>query len=246
MNINTDFVTAEPTPTSWSGVFGYKPDQPSQLEFLGEMFGVISIKSEVPFDLSNLGSLLQDEVHDSYYGPATGPAELSRFERAVKAVGRRIEQIMERESELAQQGVDFEMMVCVLRNGFLYMGAVGEAKIVVARGEDAAEISGVLIDAELDGFARTGSLQLDPDDRLMLLTSSAFAELKQSGIDQVLADFNVKDKKLKTGCLVMLGYELSDKYFAAESKVEADKEIEVVPTTSAITGALAASRQQTA
>ncbi len=242
MSITADFKIAPPTKKVWSGVFGHTPDSSAQVKLQGEMFAVMSIKAEINFDLGNLASLLQDELQSTYFKTATEPTKLQDFESALLSVNKRISQIMDREPELAQKGVDFEMLVGIIRSNTLYLGVVGESKVMVSRGQEIAEISGVLIDTELDGFARTGSVKLEEDDRLLFLTSAALKQLGEDGSEEILTQFDIEDVELKEGAMIVLGYDLDPEWLAAQKeakkpveKVEEPVEVPALAATAAIT-----------
>jgi len=217
VEITTHFLTAKAKNKAWAGVFGYRPDKDSQRELLGEMYAVLSIKADIDFDLPNLGNWLLDELQDVYFKPTKEEAGLDQFEAAVKSVGKRIEMIMDREPELAENGIDFEMAVSVVKDGLLYLGVVGESKVMVSRGEDAAEIGGVLIDSEMDGFARTGSLQLEPNDRVLLMTSDLHKSQGESKLIKALDQFDISGFKVVRGGLLAVGYDLGPEFLEAKS-----------------------------
>lgn len=210
--ITTQFKIADPTARSWSGIFGHRPDNKALRELHGWMFGVMSIKASINFDLEKMAGLLQDELHAAYFDGAPEQRRLEDFEQALTSVSKRIGMIMDRETKLAEKGIDFEMMVAVVRQNVLYIGAVGESKIMVARGDDVAEISGILIDSEMDGFARTGSLEVEPEDRFILLTNDAFKDLGKNSSEEAVSDFDLDSVTLKKGSSILIGYELSEEW----------------------------------
>jgi DNA-binding beta-propeller fold protein YncE len=211
--ITTQFKISNPTPKSWSGIFGHTPENKALRELHGWMFGVMSISASTNFDLEQLAGLLQDEIHASYFDGQAERRTLDHFEDSLRALNKRVGLIMDREPKLAEKGIDFEMMVAVVRENVLYIGAVGESKVMIARGDDVAEISGVLIDSAMDGFARTGSLEIEENDRLLLVTSKALKELGQEEIDSAINEFDLESRELKKGSAIMVGYKLDAEWF---------------------------------
>jgi hypothetical protein len=67
------------------------------------------------------------------------------------------------------------MAVALIKDNVLYLAVVGETRVYVYRKNEFAEVAEALIDPEGEGFMRTGSLFVMPDDRLALITSGSAA-----------------------------------------------------------------------
>lgn len=226
MKIFTDFKVSKPTKNNWSGVFGYRPEKGSLANVYGEMFAVMSISSEVDFELSHIGDMLFDEMQASYFEEYKTQLEFEDFEQAMAKVHERITAVLDREPELSEKGIDLEMAVMVIKGDAMYGGVVGESKVYIARGENFAEIGKSFIDANNDGFMRSGSIELEPEDRLLLATSK-LAEKQDSDIPGMLANFQLQSVTGVLGAMLAVGYELAADPKQAEIVVEEPETVEV-------------------
>ncbi len=209
MNISTAFLAAKSTSKTWSGVFGYRPETASEATAYGEMFAVMSLSTDVEFPLDRIASLLFDELQASYFGSELKEeVQLSDLEKAMHKLRGKIDMMLEREPELAEKGLDIEMAVALVIDSVLYLAVVGEAKVYISRKQDFAEVADALIDPEAEGFMRTGSLFILPDDRLGLVTSSAGAHNPDNLLQSALSEFTTDDLDETEGVCLLLGYEL--------------------------------------
>lgn len=208
MQIFTDFRVSKPTKHNWSGVFGYRPEKSSIATVYGEMFAVMSISSEVDFELSHIGEMLFDEMQASYFEEFKTELNFGDFEQAMTKVHERIAAVLDREPELASEGIDLEIAVVVVKGDAMYGGVVGESKIYINRGENFAEIGKSFIDANNDGFMRSGSLELDKEDRLLLVTSKLAAKVEDKAAE-MLTEFKLSPVGNTLGAMLAVGYHLA-------------------------------------
>jgi len=209
MNISTAFLAAKSTSKTWSGVFGYRPETASEAAAYGEMFAVMSLSTDVEFPLDRIASLLFDELQASYFGSEPKEeVQLSDLEKAMHKLRGKIDMMLEREPELAEKGLDIEMAVALVIDSVLYLAVVGEAKVYISRKQDFAEVADALIDPEAEGFMRTGSLFILPDDRLGLVTSTAGDHNPDNLLQTALSEFSTDDLDETEGVCLLLGYEL--------------------------------------
>ncbi len=208
LEIKTEFTVAKPTKRNWCGVYGYRPEEPGLERLFGEMFAVMSISAEIDFNLTPMGGLLFDELQDAYFRESEPrPATFNDFEKALVKVKKRLEAILEREQDLANTGIDLEMSVVVVKGNVIFGGLVGEARIHIYRAGKAVEVGQSFIDPDMDGFMRSGSLKLEPDDRLLLSTSQAADKLDELA-DKVMGGFMLANSGIGEGALLLLGYGL--------------------------------------
>jgi hypothetical protein len=208
MQIFTDFKASAPTSRNWSGVFGYKPETETLVRRYGEMFAVMSIGSEVDFDLSKISGLLFDELQQSYFDDNIDKIDLNTFEKALIKVKSRIDMILEREEQLSQTGIDLEMAVAVIKEKILYAAVVGEAKVYISRENDFAEVSKALIDPQMDGFMRLGSLFVEANDRVFLATSRITNTNLDGNIKTAMKSLGIQDLVIPKGAGLLVGYEI--------------------------------------
>jgi DNA-binding beta-propeller fold protein YncE len=205
MEIKTAFKIGKPTPSSWSGVFGNRPEDRLGQHKYGEMFAVLSLSADMEFEAQRVGGLLFDQLQAAYFSPEAEEVDIMHFERALLSIRERVAEILEREPELAEVGLDIELATVAIRGEVMYVGVVGESRIMVCRDEDFAEISGALIDPEADGFLRSGSLFVQSDDRIALATSKAYDQHTNRSWKDALVGFNVDELHHDQGAAILVG-----------------------------------------
>lgn len=205
MEIKTAFKIGKPTPSSWSGVFGHRPEDRLGQHKYGEMFAVLSLSADMEFEAQRVGGLLFDQLQSAYFAPETEEIDIMHFERSLLSIRERVAEILEREPELAEVGLDIELATVAIRGEVMYVGVVGESRIMVCREEDFAEISGALIDPEADGFLRSGSLFIQVDDRIALATSKAYDQHTNRSWKESLVGFNVDELHHDQGAAILIG-----------------------------------------
>ncbi len=174
MAIKADFITGKQTFGNWARVFAFVPEDQSGKE----MFVVAKIYVDSDeFNLDNAGKLLLDELQGIYFTDTKEYADqVSRLENALWKMKGKMEYILSKEESLVQKGLDIELAVVVYDESFAYAAIVGESRIKIFREGKLIDITEALSDAADSGFFKTGSLELDENDRLFLITSQASKE----------------------------------------------------------------------
>lgn len=231
-DILTDFRAGKNTNRNWSGVLGYHPETQAEIDTYGWMLGIMSLSAEHDADLANLGGLLFDELQDKYFGEPRERVKIQDFEDVVLSVRTRLADIMERESQLKETGLDLQLSVVLVIQNTLYMAVVGESKIFIWREGDFAEIGAALIDAQAEGFARTGSLYLQPNDRILLATDLAVDNVGEHTLEVSLQHFDIQGLRLDDGAVVLLtGYQVPEDQLpvkVADEAIDANADSELV------------------
>ncbi len=178
MAIKADFITGKQSFGNWARVFAFVPEDQSGKE----MFVVAKIFVDSDeFNLDNAGKLLLDELQGIYFSDTKEYADqVSRLENALWKMKGKMEYILSKEEALMEKGLDIELAVVVYDDSFAYAAIVGESKIKIFREGKLIDISDALSDAADSGFFKTGSLELDDNDRLFLSTSQASKEFSDS------------------------------------------------------------------
>jgi outer membrane murein-binding lipoprotein Lpp len=186
MNIRAEYFIGKQKNNEWSGVYGYRPEEESDLE-TAELFSVIKITTEAEnVGLERIAKLLLDEFQQSYYGSKVSSDRIIRLEEALSKMKSRLDLILSREDEVVQKGLDLEMAIAVVNDDILYAALVGESKILIQRDNKLVDISSGLTDGDMQGFVRSGSLKLTPSDRVCLGTSVINAKAKLEIIQTAL------------------------------------------------------------
>lgn len=188
MQLRADFLVGKQTPNSWSGVYGFKPDD--SIEPL-ELFAIIKLASQSDeTGLEPLAKMFLDELQNYLFSEGKEGDYIIRLENAVWKMKSKMEVLLSSDERYSQNGLDIEVALTLFDRNFLYVGVVGESKIYIQRGDRFVELSKGLTDGNMMGFLKTGSLELEPGDRLALSTSSA-AAAGEASIESALGNLNV-------------------------------------------------------
>lgn len=200
MNLRAEFLVGKIIENEWSGVYGYKPEEPELFERFGEIYLVARLKTDTKnINLERVAKLIIDKLQEAYLSETKKyDSLLLRLEGSLWAMKSRMEDILSRENELAKKGLDFEMAVIAVREDNLYAAVVGESKIYIFRDGEFAEISGALVDANHIGFVKTGSLKLDLHDRIALVTSRSLTYIGEENTKEGLSNLDLNIFKIIT------------------------------------------------
>ncbi len=181
MAIKADFITGKQSFGNWAGVYAFVPESGESKEMFVSIR--ISVESD-EFNLENAGKLLLDELQGIYFSDKKAYSDqVNRLENALWKMKGKMDYILSKEQSLMEKGLDIELAVCVYDDVFAYTAVIGESKIKIYREEKLIDISDALSDAANSGFFKTGSLELDPEDRIFLITSKAAREFSDKEIE---------------------------------------------------------------
>lgn len=154
------------TEKSFIGVFHYTRPVRSKNEESVEIYGLLSVSSEVNIPGQNIAKFAWDGLVDGF--------EYSNEESVNNAlkVGlnestRRVKQLIVNDKEIAMHGVDVNFTVFVSTSSGLYVGCLGEGDIYIYKKDRIVDIAEMLKKKN----AKTAGLVLDEND--LLFTSSA-------------------------------------------------------------------------
>jgi len=173
MNIKTEYLVGKISGNDWSGIYGYRPDEGGENET--ELFCVVRLKSDAEnVELERIAKMLLDEFQDAYYNNFEDEDEIVKLEESLQKMKTKLEVIVSREDEILEMGMDIEMSIALVNGDMLTVGVIGDSKVFIFRNSKLVDISKGLVDANMMGFVKTGSLKLDPSDRILLTTSVPF------------------------------------------------------------------------
>jgi hypothetical protein len=224
METKVEFIVGKQTKNNWAGVFGYKPDNKMIFEHLGEMFAVTKLSTDSEnASLESIAGLLLDYLQEKYFDKENEQIDsLIRLEDAVWGMRSHLESILSREEDISNKGLDLEMAVVVVVKDVMYCIVIGESKIYIKRDSSFVDVASVLIDANMMGFLKSGSLQLDSNDRIILATSKSVEDgttlLEQTLESLDITKLGVLKEEIGVGILAIVGNNL-------EWKIQADEEV---------------------
>ena len=188
MQLRADFIVGKQTPNSWSGVYGFKPDD--SIEPL-ELFAVIKLASQSEESgLEPLAKMFLDELQNYLFAEGKEGDYIIRLENSVWKMKSKMELLLSSDERYSQNGLDIEIALTLFDRNFLYVGVVGESKVYIQRGDRFVDLSKGLTDGNMMGFLKTGSLELEPGDRMALATSSA-ASFGEVSIESAVGNLNI-------------------------------------------------------
>jgi len=188
MQLRADFIVGSQSSNSWSGVYGFKPED--SIEPL-ELFAVIKLASaSEETRLEPLAKMFLDELQNYLFSEGKEGDYIIRLENAVWKMKSKMEVLLSSDERYAQNGLDIEIALTLFDRNFLYLGVVGDSKIFIQREDRFVELSKGLSDGNMMGFLKTGSLELQPGDRLALSTSSA-AAVGAGSIELAIENLNI-------------------------------------------------------
>lgn len=229
MQLRADYVVGSQSQNSWSGVYGFKPD--GSIEPL-ELFAIIRVASTSKEErLEALAKMFLDEVQHYLFTEGKEGDYIVRLENAVWKMKSKMEFLLASDERYSQNGLDIEIALALFDRNFLYLGVIGESKIYIQRGDRFVDLSRGLTDANMMGFLRSGSMELEPGDRLALATSLS-ASNGFSNIESAISQLNIKQidaiSKLEGVAVLLLGEE-KDLWFKEEIVAKPEVIEEEVP-----------------
>ncbi len=173
MNIKANYLVGKISGNDWSGIYGYRPDEGAEIE--SELFCVVRLKSDAEnVELERIAKMLLDEFQDAYYNDLVEEDEIVKLEEALQKMKTKLEVIVSREDEILEKGMDIEMSIALVNKDLLTVGVIGDSKLFIYRNQKLVDISKGLVDANMMGFVKTGSLKLESSDRILLTTSTPY------------------------------------------------------------------------
>jgi hypothetical protein len=212
-DIQFKFFTGNPRKGEWAGVHFYVPHVPAIYEQRGEIAAVLSLAGPANFDSAKAGNLLIDYLHETYF-ESEAESSLEALEEAVGKVKDRLVEFMVNDEISSEAGVEISLIVTSIQENILYIAQLGEAKIFGFRANRVADFSEQLRDTSGKTHIKTGSVVLQPDDRLLLLTAETDFNLSNLEKKHILENFNIQTIESKVFAnealisSVLLGYEV--------------------------------------
>lgn len=231
MRVKVEYIVGNPIESEWSGVYGYKPDNSEEIDF----FSIMRLKADVDgASLDMIAKMLFDEVQTSFFDEENPERDLVlRLETAALKMKSKMDLILSREETLSKTGLDIEMAIAVVYQSYLYLGVVGESKIYIKRGDDIVEASQALTDGDMGGFLKSGSLEIEDTDRVVLATSKLTNATRS--IENAISSLDIKNLNAATeitGAACILLADENDSWPIPETTQPIEEE--VLPATEVV------------
>lgn len=219
MKTRVEYNLGQLTSKEWSGVYGYKPDNSDDIEFLGVMRISCDVES---MSLEMIGKLLFEEMQIAFFDESNPERDLVlRLESSAWKMKSKMDLLLSREDEIAKKGLDIEVAVAVVFQNYLYLGVIGESRVYIKRGDDLMDISKALVDGDMNGFLKSGSLEIEEEDRFLLTTS----KVRESQIFNSLNQLDITELETQESGNASILF--ADESLNWTSGVDIEREIEV-------------------
>lgn len=214
-----------------STVYNYKPRNENILAKKGEVFAVLSLKSNPDFDLITAGGILLDYFHETYF-EIQESSTLLALEKTVISSSKHLAKLIDNDKKVGKTGIEMDIIAMSIVDNVAYFVNSGSSGLQILRDEELVNIKSALKDPSGEGLVEVASLELVPDDRLMLSTDAVTKLLKKDDTIELLNDFDIdkfqKDSKNShEHALVIVGYKLGEKspevLSAKEEIIDEDK-----------------------
>ncbi len=154
------------TEKSFIGVFHYTRPVRSKNEESVEIYGLLSVSSEVNIPGQNIAKFAWDGLVDGFEYSNEDSVN-NALKVGLNESTRRVKQLIVNDKEIAMHGVDVNFIVFVSTSSGLYVGCLGEGDIYIYKKDRIVDIAEMLKKKN----AKTAGLVLDEND--LLFTSSA-------------------------------------------------------------------------
>lgn len=220
MNVKFDYKLGKQSDNEWSGVFGYRPESIDETQELGEIYAVFRFSTDVEgFALDMFSKILLETLQRSFFEDLKSfRSTLDRLEEACWKMKSKMEMLLAREPEVAELGIDMEMVVSVVLGDYFYAVGIGESRLFIFRNGSLVEITEGLIDKDKKGFIKSASLQIEEGDRFLLATSKTIdseASLFEGQVEKLRL---INLDKAKTGLGLLLLADESENWPAGQEE----------------------------
>lgn len=163
----SQYLNNSDTKKFYTGVFHYTRPVRSKHDKNIEMYGLLSVKSEVEIPGSNIAKFAWDGLVDGFeYSKADSTNEALKI--ALNEATRRIKQLITNDKNIAEHGVDINFSVFVSGSSGLYVGYLGDCDIYIYKKGKIVNIHEMLSKKG----AKTAGLILEDEDILFSSTDS--------------------------------------------------------------------------
>jgi DNA-binding beta-propeller fold protein YncE len=195
-------------------VYNYKPRNENILARKGEVFAVLRLKSDPGFDLITAGGILLDYFHETYF-EIQESSTLLALEKTVISSSKHLAKLIDNDNQVGKSGIEMDLLAMSIVDNVAYFVNAGSSSLKILRQEELVDIKSALKDPSGEGMVEVASMELMPDDRLLISTDAVSKLLKKDQTEKILKKFDIDDfpKKEKNSyehALMIVGYKLGE------------------------------------
>lgn len=196
-------------------VYNYKPRNENILARKGEVFAVLRLKSDPDFDLITAGGILLDYFHETYF-EIQESSTLLALEKTVISSSKHLAKLIDNDNKVGKTGIEMDLIAISIVDNVAYFVNAGSSALKVLREGELVDIKSALKDPSGEGMVEVASMELMPDDRILISTEAVSKLLKKDETEKLLNEFEVDDfpKKEKNSyehALMIVGYKIGEK-----------------------------------
>lgn len=172
----SQYLNNSDTKKLYTGVFHYTRPVRSKHDKNIEMYGLLSVKSEVDIPGANIAKFAWDGLVDGFeYSKADSTNEALKI--ALNEATRRIKQLITNDKNISDHGVDINFSVFVSGSSGLYVGYLGDCDIYIYKKGKIVDIHEMLSKKG----AKTAGLLLEEED-ILLASTKGFVKNSMSSL----------------------------------------------------------------
>lgn len=195
-------------------VYNYKPRNENILARKGEVFAVLRLKSDPGFDLITAGGILLDYFHETYF-EIQESSTLLALEKTVISSSKHLAKLIDKDNKVGKSGIEMDLLAMSIVDNVAYFVNAGSSSLKIMRQEELVDIKSALKDPSGEGMVEVASMELMPDDRLLISTDAVSKLLKKDQTEKMLKKFDIDDfpKKEKNSyehALMIVGYKIGE------------------------------------
>ncbi len=197
--IEKKYFVGKTKPGVWASIYAYKPVSGAILEKKGEIFAAISIKGPKEFDSNIAGNLLLDILHETYF-ESKNTSVIGSLEEAVKETQKRLLSLIENDEVASIEGIDFNLIVLVIKGEFAFSIRVGDGVLKILRNGNLQDLSAGFKDPLGEKKYAILSMPIYKDDRFFIATAETVNAFSEDEIFESLYEFdelNLKNKLIE-------------------------------------------------
>lgn len=196
-------------------VYNYKPRNENILARKGEVFAVLRLKSDPGFDLITAGGILLDYFHETYF-EIQEASTLLALEKTVISSSKHLAKLIDNDNKVGKTGIEMDLIAMSIVDNVAYFVNAGSSALKVLREGELVDIKSALKDPSGEGMVEVASMELMPDDRILISTEAVSKLLKKDETERLLNKFDLDDfpKKEKNSyehALMIVGYKIGEK-----------------------------------
>lgn len=196
-------------------VYNYKPRNENILARKGEVFAVLRLKSDPDFDLITAGGILLDYFHETYF-EIQESSTLLALEKTVISSSKHLAKLIDNDNKVGKTGIEMDLIAMSIVDNVAYFVNAGSSALKVLREGELVDIKSALKDPSGEGMVEVASMELMPDDRILISTEAVSKLLKKDETERLLNKFDLDDfpKKEKNSyehALMIVGYKIGEK-----------------------------------